>query len=461
MKPSRLFVVIALCILALVLGLLFTGCTSDVPEKTKSASAKNAEDSEVKYVHPTPLKSNKVEKNSGPKKEDPAEAERLEKLRELGYLQGTSKRPKRTGVRDYDPARAFNGINFYMAGHKPAAYLADMEGNVLHEWSYKFEDALPDFKITEKHVQHKFWRRAFMQPNGDLLAIFEGLALIKLDKNSKLKWIYDAKAPHHDLYVDKDGKIFLLTRIRAKHNEYRTEHNIWEDQITTLSPDGEEIESVSVLECLENSYYSPILLSFHAKYVSEDKHSMPSNGDLLHTNSIELIDAKIAKRFPMFEEGQALVSILYPNLIAAIDLEKKTVTWAMTGMWKRQHEAIPLDNGNILLFDNQGGERRSQVLEFNPSTQEVVWNFTGVENKLFYSYNCGTAYRLPNGNTLTTESARGNAFEVTPEKELVWRFVNPHATGSRNSLISTLFDVIRYGPDTDFSWMKKNPFAKK
>ena len=33
--------------------------------------------------------------------------------------------------------------------------------------------------------------------------------------------------------------------------------------------------------------------------------------------------------------------------------------------------------------------------------------------------------RLANGNTLITESERGRVFEVTADKEIVWRFVNP------------------------------------
>ena len=37
----------------------------------------------------------------------------------------------------------------------------------------------------------------------------------------------------------------------------------------------------------------------------------------------------------------------------------------------------------------------------------------------------GAAQRLPNGNTLITESERGRVFEVTPQKEIVWEFWNP------------------------------------
>jgi hypothetical protein len=36
----------------------------------------------------------------------------------------------------------------------------------------------------------------------------------------------------------------------------------------------------------------------------------------------------------------------------------------------------------------------------------------------------GNAQRLPNGNTLITESSFGRFFEVTKEGELVWEYVN-------------------------------------
>ena len=43
----------------------------------------------------------------------------------------------------------------------------------------------------------------------------------------------------------------------------------------------------------------------------------------------------------------------------------------------------------------------------------------------FFSRTRGSIQRLPNGNTLITESDRGYVFEVTPEGETVWRFANP------------------------------------
>ena len=35
------------------------------------------------------------------------------------------------------------------------------------------------------------------------------------------------------------------------------------------------------------------------------------------------------------------------------------------------------------------------------------------------------AQRLPNGNTLVNEGMDGRIFELTPEEEIVWEYVNP------------------------------------
>jgi hypothetical protein len=43
----------------------------------------------------------------------------------------------------------------------------------------------------------------------------------------------------------------------------------------------------------------------------------------------------------------------------------------------------------------------------------------------FQSFMGGGAQRLPGGNTFITESATGRLFQVTPQGETVWEWVNP------------------------------------
>ena len=74
------------------------------------------------------------------------------------------------------------------------------------------------------------------------------------------------------------------------------------------------------------------------------------------------------------------------------------------------------------------------MTEFNPVTMQVVWEYYGraigyAESHslahYFFSPAISNAQRLPNGNTLITEGDGGRVFEVTPDCETVWEFINP------------------------------------
>ncbi|MDA0732666.1 MAG: T9SS type A sorting domain-containing protein, partial [Bacteroidetes bacterium] len=46
-------------------------------------------------------------------------------------------------------------------------------------------------------------------------------------------------------------------------------------------------------------------------------------------------------------------------------------------------------------------------------------------DELFYAQQISGASRLPNGNTLICNGPAGYGFEVTPDEEIVWDYVNP------------------------------------
>ena len=54
---------------------------------------------------------------------------------------------------------------------------------------------------------------------------------------------------------------------------------------------------------------------------------------------------------------------------------------------------------------------------------EPVWSYSN--GREFYSSIISGVGRLPNGNTLITSGVPGTIFEVTPEGETVWKYVNP------------------------------------
>jgi hypothetical protein len=148
------------------------------------------------------------------------------------------------------------------------------------------------------------------------------------------------------------------------------------------------------------------------------------------------------------------------HTIAALDPERKTIDWAATGMWKYQHEPRLLKNGNVLLFDNRGNRGRSQAIEFDPLTQQVVWTYRGKAGETFYSRESGSIQRLPNGNTLITESEKGRGLEVTQAGEIVWEFLNPRRAGENGELIAALYDVIRLD-QTQAPWLSADGKASR
>jgi len=73
----------------------------------------------------------------------------------------------------------------------------------------------------------------------------------------------------------------------------------------------------------------------------------------------------------------------------------------------------------------------------------IVWEYKGDEKNKFFSLASGSCQRLPNGNTLITESDRGRVFEVTPQGQIVWEYVNIYRAGKDKDKIAAILEMIR------------------
>jgi hypothetical protein len=100
--------------------------------------------------------------------------------------------------------------------------------------------------------------------------------------------------------------------------------------------------------------------------------------------------------------------------------------------------------GNILVYNNGSGRPGgpfSSVDEIVPPVdakgnyaikagaafgpEKPAWTYVAPTKTDFYSTYISGAQRLPNGNTLICSGANGTFFEVTAQKEVVWKYVNP------------------------------------
>lgn len=378
--------------------------------------------------------------------------QQLAQLDALGYLSGYEPPTTAGGASSSDISRAANGLNFYVSGHASEAVLMTMGGEVVHRWHTEFKTVFPDRDDMGDAAQ--WFRRAHLFENGDLLAVFPGWrgvdltdaqdlgGLVLLDKDSNVRWSI-SQSYHHDVFVDEAGTIYGLVSDLRRIPELVPEGLLIDDSISVISPEGVERKRVSLIEALKRSSYASLLDGVNGR------------NDPLHANTIEVMDGSLEQISPIYRKGNVLVSLRTLNTIGIVDLAREQFVWALTGQWTHQHQPTVLADGHILLFDNLGNNGVSKVIEIDPFTQEIVWAYEGTKENGFFSAFSGSNQRLSNGNTLIVESNAGHAFEVTPQKELVWEFYNPARGGEHQEFIATMFDLVRLAPDFPTDWLPK------
>jgi len=143
------------------------------------------------------------------------------------------------------------------------------------------------------------------------------------------------------------------------------------------------------------------------------------------------------------------------HALAVVDPTAGRVTWARQGSWRTQHEPQLLPDGNIVFFDNLPGDGTfSRLIEFDPHSDQIVWEYRGSPPESFFSRFCGVVQPLANGNLLVTESTAGRAFELTRAgQEIVWEYVSPYRAGPNRELIAALLQVTRLDPEFPTDWI--------
>lgn len=353
------------------------------------------------------------------------------------------------GVTIHEAGAAFPGYTLFTSGHGSEALLFSMEGMLVHSWQLPYSAIWSEASPVKDPQPDEFtyWRKAKMFPNGDLLALFVatgdtpwGYGMVKLDRDSNVIWSYLGQT-HHDLDVADDGRVYtLIHQMRDKTFEGFPQLTAprLDDFVVVLSPDGEEEKRVSILDALVNSDYARLL----------DRVTWFNKHDFIHTNNIDVIDAADAAVLPFAEEGQVLLSFRDIDTIAILDLEQEKIVWALRGTWLGQHDPDVLPNGNILLFDNVGNfgpGGRSRVIEIDPLTAAEAWRYAGSAEQPFESNVRAAQQRLPNGNTLITESTGGRLFEVTQDGRIVWEFINPIRAQHPERTEEVILPIVSWG----------------
>ncbi len=169
---------------------------------------------------------------------------------------------------------------------------------------------------------------------------------------------------------------------------------------------------------------------------------MCARDDWTHTNSCYVLP-----------NGDVMTTFRHTDTIGIIDKKTGDIKWRWgPGEIAHPHNPTMLDNGNILVFDNgfhrKGlGQGFSQIVEINPNTGEIEWEYRDNPGYRFYSFSGSGCERLPNGNTLICDMHRGRIFEVTRDKEKVWEYISPFYFSTRSTeMTNRVVRAFRYAP---------------
>jgi hypothetical protein len=366
-------------------------------------------------------------------------AMRLEQFRSVPYtLLGDEKAEEdSSGVTVYDRERAFEGYNLYCSQVAPEVYLMDMDGAIVHTWTY------PDAKGS-------LWEHATMLKNGDVLIVSKFRILFRLDWNSNLIWRNDMPV-HHDVVSSPAEDAFYV--IVGGSLDYRG-LLVRFPSIARLTPGGRVVDWWSAYDHLDQikavfdrrSFLDTVLDSLLAEHswlqVMESleeraKGKTTSQGvtyyDYFHLNTVTVLPSTpLGETDPRFKPGNLLICFRRVNQIGVLDMDAKKAVWAWgEGHLEWPHHPTMLPDGNILVFDNGVEREYSRVIEIDPLTGEIQWQYTGDPPQSFYTFAKGSAQRLANGNTLISEGDKGRAFEVTGDGEIVWEWLNPALVDGR------------------------------
>ncbi len=394
------------------------------------------------------------------------------------------------------------------AGIDQPAFLIDMDGLIVHEWSISGNPAkmLPGGSLLGSKPTREEQITAVEPQSASGARIFpDVIELTQVDWNGREEWSFSS--------WDTDETGIMMSR---QHHDYQRKANptgyfspgqefIAQGDTLILAHENKLVPEISVKELEDDVIYevdwNGSLTGFewhavdHFDEMGFDESAVKAiydgltydrdkgSADWLHVNSMSLIGRNHwydDTRDERFNPENIIISSRNANFIAIIDRASGGIVWRVgpdfspsaaeykLGQFVGQHHAHMIPSGlpgqgNILVFDNGGRSgyggrdgyprntrQYSRVIEFNPVTLEIVWQY-GTESgeERLFSPNISSAQRLPNGNTLITEGVNGRIFEVTTEKKTIWEYYTPAA----NKGNTAVYRAYRIPPE----WVPDNP----
>lgn len=345
------------------------------------------------------------------------------------------------GLTKLDADKAYPGLTLIQGVFSEGVELRllDINGNIVQSWPADFykiwpdpEHVLPKNLLPNTNLSyhtHGMW----IEPDGAVIFNFGELGLAKLDKCANVEWTVD-RMTHHSITPNPDGSYW----VPGKRSIHDVDEDVmlpsvaddpsaatlghYEDTLVKISPDGEILREISVLEAVYDAGQKYAHALFDVELISD--------GDPTHVNDIEVVNAALAEKIDGVEPGDLLVSARQMHALFILDHTSGEVKWSQFGPWVRQHDPDITEDGIIEVFNNRPKSittdtETSNIIAFDAATRTAEILYPNPTQPAFHTYVMGAHERLPNGNRLIAESLKGRVFEITPDGDIVWEYVKP------------------------------------
>jgi hypothetical protein len=346
---------------------------------------------------------------SGPKRRsgDPRAIEALKTLPYATWTEVEDDDRLDNGVVLHDADRAFQGVNLYSSVNEPGAFLIDMQGRVQLE-------------LRDSRAEPQSWKLVEPARAETFLALANDGTILEVDARSRVLAEYE-RSFHHDFDLADDGLLYAIDRRVRRVPELARVKPVRDDHLVALDGTGAPVLEISSARLLLGE---PALLAVAAR---KPRPPLDREVDVFHTNTISRIPRDVIRDGRLvFARGDLIICWRNLDTVAVVDPRGPSIRWYWRdGEIEWPHHPTLTDDGNLLIFDNGSVRGWSRVIELDPVSRAIVWEYRGDPVESFFSSSRGSAQRLPNGNTLITDSMQGRVFEVTAGGETVWEFFEP------------------------------------
>jgi len=378
---------------------------------------------------------------------------------------------------------AYEGYTLFAPMASKTTYLLDICGREVHSWQSNNPPGLSVYLLEDGTLL-----RAETLGNSTFPAGGSGGGFEVLEWDGSVVWEFEYSTSdycqHHDVEMLPNGNVLLVawekkTAIEAiaagRDPSILADGNLWPDSIIEVEPDAKGGGTIvwewhlwdHLVQDYDNTKDNFGVVADHPELVDLNFVDYPTGvADWTHINAVDYNQ----------DLDQIVLSVHNFHELWIIDHSTTTAEAAShlggdSGMggdllyrWGNpqtygagntgdqlffaQHDSNWIEpglagEGNILVFNNGKKIIReySTVDEITPplngsdlydyvtgqpyGPDALAWSYTASAPEDFFSHNISGAQRLANGNTLICDGASGTFFEVTYDKQVVWKYLNP------------------------------------